>query len=333
MSGRWARWMDLASEREEGTPLAVVRACTGVVVAWTCFSSWFWGAVPVYTMISAGGMAPDGLGRIWFRAIGGATEGNVTALLFAGMALAAALVVGFGGRVTAFLLGQVMLALFALHPGTGGGHDRVITNILWMLVIGDGARTWSLDCRLRTGSWEDRTPILAFPRRLLVWQLAVMYTLTGLQKQGAPWGAAASWEAVYRTLLLPSWVRWDLRGVLAPFYPLLQLSTFICWWWETLWFLVPLQAWLLRPSWAGTRAARLAGRVDLRPWFILLGVITHGVLLALCDLGPFSLITMTLYAALYTGEEWRRLIDRLRGVRAPAAPPSADTLGRTGSVV
>ena len=328
---RWSRWVALWSEREEGTPLAVVRICAALVTGWTCFSSWYWDAVSVYTMVSDGGLAPDGLGKIWLRTLGGATEQNVTLLLWTGMALSAALAVGVGGRVTALLLGQVMLTLFGLHPGTGGGHDRVITNILWVLVLGDGTRTWSVDCKLRTGRWEDRTPILAMPRRLLVWQLVLMYTLTGLQKQGAPWGATADWAAVYRTLLLPSWVRWDLREVLAPFYRLTQLSTIIAWWWEALWFLLPLQAWMLRPSWAGTRAARIAGLMDLRPLFIALGVITHVVLLVLCDLGPFSLITMTLYAALYTGEEWRRGLDRWAGVVEP--DKGLSPLGRTGPVV
>lgn len=321
---RWQRWVALWSEREEGTPLALVRVCAALVTGWTCFSSWCWGAVPLYTMLSDGGFAPDGMGRIWFRAIGGATHTNVTLLLWAGMALSGLLAAGLGGRVTPLLLGQVMLTLFGLHPGTGGGHDRVITNILWMLVLGDATRTLSVDCRLRTGRWEDRTPILSMPRRLLVWQLVVMYTVTGLQKQGAPWGAAAHWEAVYRTLLLPSWVRWDLRGVLPSFYGITQLSTIICWWWEALWFLLPIQAGLLRPAWAGTRAAWVAGLLDLRPTFIALGVITHGVLLVLCDLGPFSLITMTLYLALYSGEEWRAWLDR-RGwsTITPSATPTA----------
>ena len=40
-------------------------------------------------------------------------------------------------------------------------RTALLTNALWLLVLGDATRTLSLDCYHRSGQWRDDTPILA----------------------------------------------------------------------------------------------------------------------------------------------------------------------------
>ncbi len=310
MRSRWADWVAFWSERERPEPLALMRMLVGLVIAWTCLSPLVFGADVLFVDLDLGGFAPVGAGPSWMDWLGGASLPMVRALLSSGVLVSLLVAAGVGGRWTPLLLGQIMLGVFSLHSGTGGGHDRLITNVCWVFFLGDANRTWSVDCRLRTGGWSDPTPVLALPRRLVVWQLVYMYTLTGLQKQGDAWGAITGWRALYDTFLLPSWARYDLRGVVGHILPLLQVGAVVCWWWETLWFLVPIQSWFRRNPPSADRWQSWIVRYDLRPMFILLGVVTHVTLLVLCNLGPFSLITMSLYVSLYDGAEWGAWLDR-----------------------
>ncbi|MFO0004418.1 MAG: HTTM domain-containing protein, partial [bacterium] len=94
-----------------------------------------------------------------------------------------------------------------MHPFAGGGHDRLFTNALFLLLLSPAGATLSLDARRRTGSFVDPSPRPAWTRTLLVFQLCVVYLVTGVQKLGSewfPWGGAS---AVYYALLTPSWAR------------------------------------------------------------------------------------------------------------------------------
>ena len=303
----WQRWVAFWSEREPAAPWAAFRFAVGLVLAWVAFSSLFWDAVPVFVDASHGGFAKDGLGRWPWTALG-SSPGAVRTLLAGCLAGGLALALGVGGRWTALLTGQLFLTFFSLHPGTGGGHDRLITNACWLLFLVDATSTWSLSAGLRTGRWSTDADVLSLGRRLAQWQLVYMYVLTGLEKQGDAWFAAGDYRALYDTLLLPSWVRYDLRSVLPPMFPWLQAAAVVAWWWETLWFVVPLWAWWRRPAWAEHRLGRLARAVDVRLPFVGLGIVTHGVLWVLMDLGPFSPMTFAFYLSLWTPEDteaWR----------------------------
>jgi hypothetical protein len=220
---------------------------------------------------------------------------------------------GLGGRAPIFILLQLWLAIIAIHPTTGGGHDRLFSNGLWLLVLGPSTATMSLDCRLRSGSWVDLTPVPAWTRYLLVLQLVLMYTVTGLAKQGPSWGAAEDYRALYYSLLLPSWQKMDLTWI-AHVFPLTQLGTIVAWWWEASWGLVLL--WFLmrarRPSHPGV------ARYDVRALYVGVGLVTHGVLWFTMNLGPFSAITMAYYVVLWNHAEWtmayQRVVRAVRGV-------------------
>lgn len=303
---RWWKWVvDYTSELEHPAPLAAFRIAVGLVVFHTWWSVWWHQVEPLYVPVRLGGFAPDTAAPGWLELFGGPTASVVLGLVWLAMALSALLTVGLGGRVTALLLGQLCLLLFSLHPGTGGGHDRLITNGAWLLVLGAGTATWSVDARLRTGAWSTATPINAMPRRFGVLQLVVMYTLTGLQKQGKAWQAGGDYRAVYDTLQLPSWRRADHLWA-ADYLPLTQLSTVVAWWWETLWVVLGLALFLKHERFAHTRLGSLARRWPWRTPFVVLGLITHGVLGVTMNLGPFTAITFAFYFCLITSDDVAR---------------------------
>lgn len=313
----WRAWVAFWAERERPYALAAFRIAVGLVVLADVGGML---ATPhvadVFVGLSQGGLAPDGRGPVWVGWLGGATPVVVHGILVTGVVLATCVTVGAGGRVVPLLLGQLLLGLYALGPATGGGHDRLMTNALWLFVLGPATATWSVDARLRTGAWDDPTPIRALARRMAVVQLVVMYTVTGLAKQGASWGASGDRLALYHSFLLPSWSRFDLTGV-AHLVGLTRVGTMAAWWWESTW--VVLGLWLLcrHPRWRTTRLGRwLAGWpawLDPRVPYVIAGLVTHGLLGVLLNLGPFSWITLAYYVTLFP--------DRI-GPSRPATTPS-----------
>lgn len=300
----WRAWVDRLARVEEGTSLALVRIAVGLVVAWDLGHTWASGALGLlwgdvretaegYRTFDTGGL---------FDLLGGPHLDAVRAVTAVTMAAAGMLVLGIAARPAAFVALQGCIALFALNPLAGGGHDRVITNALWLLVLADSARTLSVGARLRTGRWVDPTPIRAWPRDLLVFQLVVMYTTTGLQKVAPEWFPWGGLLAVHNMLLEPAWARFDLAPYLGALGPLTKASTLATWLWEaTFWVcgLAVLRGW---------------GRV--RDGYVLLGVAFHVGLLLVADLGPFSPISLALYPALYRPDEWRRRVSPNVDVKA-----------------
>lgn len=326
MKAAWAWWVAFWSEEEPPVVLAVLRILVGLVILqdvgsmlWTQDVAW------LFVDDTHGGLVAPGKGPFWLAWLGGATWGNVIGLLATTCLFAALLTVGLGGRLVPLVLIQLLMAVFDLHPGTGGGHDRVMTNLCWLLVLGPSTATFSVDAWRRTGRWHDPTPVLALARRLGVFQLVLMYTVTGFAKQGSAWFAMERFTAVYRALLNPSWARWDLAGVLGHpvAFAATQLGTVGSWWWEALWPVLLVHLLLRHPPLAHTRLGRLNARWDLRWPFVVLGVVTHGVLFALMNLGPFSAITLSLYVTLLRPDD--RVVRWLQGAAhtQDGGPPPA----------
>ena len=310
-SALWSAWAARLAHKEPATPLAVYRLLLGTVGVIIFFDTVLGGAVePIWLHTDHGGISPLHPQSWLVDLLGGAVPSAVWPLIWAAGASSLAVALGFGGRVSAFIALQCWIALFALNPGSGGGHDKILTNGLWILVLAGGTQSLSLDCRLRTGSWRDDTPTGAWPRYLLIFQLVLIYTVTGMQKVGPGWFPWGHYDAIYQSLLLPNWARWDLSGVLPTLYPLTQLATAITWLWEVSWGLVLLHL-ILRstPGPPGSLRAWVA-RHDLRRTYVLIGLGMHGTIWALMQLGPFSLVTVSHYVLLWNHDEWRRLLKR-----------------------
>ena len=309
----WKRWSDRLAHREPATPLALFRIVLGVVILTTFGDMLLTDTVSVlWYPIADGGIADPAATHWLINAIGGADPGKVGVLIAAAMGSALLMVVGLGSRLAALVALQCCMALFSLHPGSGGGHDRLIINALWLVVLAPSDATLSLMCRLKTGSWISTAPAAAWVRYLIIYQIVLVYTCTGVQKLGADWWPWGDLRAVYYSLLTPSWQRWESIAWVASIYPLTQAGTAITLMWEMSWGLVLLALWYRATRSRPGRLRALFNRIDVRRLYALVGVGVHLGIWAMMNLGPFSWITLTYYFSLWHHDEYARLWRRLR---------------------
>ncbi len=294
----WGRWAKICARKETGTTLALFRIAIGAILTLN-LGTHLAGEVldPLFVPLTEGGLArlekdPHPLVDL----LGGHSRGAVLTLGWAAFGLAALLTVGLGGRVTALLALQAMVALHTLHYKIGGGYDRLLINALVYLVVAESTATLSLDCRLRRGAWTSDKLVASWPRYLLVLQIVLVYTTTGIAKVGHGW--KAPFDGVYRSLLRVNYVRGEFYWV-ADWFWLTQIQTVVAKWWEETFFVLGIW-WMAKEGWVGDRARRAADRFDLRWPYLGLGVAMHVTLMATMVLGPFGSASMAYYLAFRT---------------------------------
>jgi len=302
----WRRWVAFCSRTEVGTSLAVYRIIIGLCVVLTVGWVMWAGLIDVlWVDLDHGGMSVVYPGWL-VSALGGPTPRVMRALAWSTMGSGLLLAVGFGGRLTAFVTLQLVMATVDINVHAGGSYDELLQNALWLCVLGSTTATMSVDCRIRSGSWTSETPVGVWARYLIVGQLVLMYTTTGWQKLSAYWTPGGDFSALYYILQQPSWHRFEMGWVARVFW-VTQVGTAVSWFWEVL-----APVWLLAFYYSET--SDRPGRV--RRWFVqwrvreiyaLVGLIFHVAVFALLDVGPFSPISLAFYAALIHPHEYARM--------------------------
>lgn len=310
--GWWRSWVTLLSRREPAVGLACFRVAIGLVLLYSLLSVGLGGLIDVlWVDVAHGGYKPLGRGAWIIPWLGGPTPAVVHGVYAAALAGALLVTVGLGGRLATFATLHLYLALITLNGEASGGYDLLLTNALWLLVLGDSTATLSLRCRLRAGRWIRSAAIPAWPRYLAVFQLVVMYTATGLQKLSADWTPAGGYMALYYVFQDPTWRRFDM-GWVAWVTPLTQAATAVTWLFEVsapLLFLVYYFRYTReRPG----RVRALINRRDLRVLFMATGVCLHVGILVTLDVGPFSWVTLAYYLCLWHPDELARGLQRVR---------------------
>ena len=301
----WHRWVRFLGHREPATGLALFRISLGLLILHTMGSIVLSDVVvPLWANIDEGGIR-NLSDRNWLvEQLGG--PGLETSKLLLGSTILAStlLTLGIASRLSALVALQTCLALWSLHPTSGGGHDRLINNALWILVLAPSGQTLSVWCRLKTGQWWNDQPVMAWPRYLGVFQIALVYTTTGLQKLGAEWFPWGDYQAIYLSLLQPSWARFETPWI-AWFFPFTQLGTVVTWVWESTWMLVPLALYFRHTRTQPGRLRAVCNRLDIRSIYVVVGVVLHAGIFALMNVGPFSWITSTFYFCAWHHDEYR----------------------------
>jgi len=294
----WASWVALTSTRERGTSLARFRIAVGLVILYSIGSMIAADLVEVMWIDAEYGGLQSLSDWHWLAsALGGRTPTTAWVLVSGGLVSGAMLAVGLGGRWTALVALQFYYALNTAKPTLTGGYDTMVINALWLLVLASSTATLSLDCRLRTGSWRSDRLVPAWPRYLLILQLLVVYGTTGLYKLSPVWVPGGSHSALWWVFQEPTWRRFDMTW-LASAYPLTQLASAVTWWWEVLTPLLLLYYWARHTAERGGRLRRALLRFDLRKPWAAIGIGLHLGILALINVGPFSLISLSYYLCL-----------------------------------
>ena len=304
----WNRWLAWLDRQETGEPLALFRvgvglcviAALGSVVADDL-------VVSLWAEPASGGMRPLG-NPPWLVALLGGREAAVLWTLVVATSLGAlATSFGLGGRVTILATLQGYMALVRSNPEASGGQDQLIMNALWLLFLSSCTATWSLDCRLRSGSFSSARLVSAWPRKLIVFQLVLVYFSSALHKLSATWTPIGDYSALYYVLLQPSWQRFELPW-LASAYPLTQIATAVVWLFEIGSPLLLLALYFRGSADRGGTLRALFNRFDWRIAFAAIGVPMHLGIFVLMDVGSFPWISLCFYLCLWTPEEIRRVL-------------------------
>lgn len=319
---RWDAFVAFTSEREGGECLGVVRILVGLVAAYAMAEMIFTGMLDVVWMnhlTNGGGGAFTLENGPWLiRLLGGPTHNVILSLAITAMIGSLVLALGVGGRWPTLVTLHAFTAVTRLNNQAGGGYDPLLTNAMWLLFLGNASTGISVDAWIRTrrsGAQKAQVPtVLAIIRRLLVFQILLVYGMTGLQKLSPVWTPAGGYSALYWVFQEPTWRRYDMRWT-APFYLLTQIGTAITWHWETSAFGMFVYYWLRVTRERGGRLRRWAQRFDLRIPYLIVGVCLHMGILLLLDVGHFSFASLAYYPAFFRSEElvlaWERVRSRM----------------------
>ena len=310
----WRAWLDLLRHREVGTGLAWFRMLVGIALLWELCGPLLTESVELlwFTATDGGYQTARGPGGWRWRPLGGTSPTAVYQMLAVGIAAALGTILGVGGRIAPFVGLQAFIALTRLNGSAGGGDDFLLSNMLWLLVLANANATGSLTARWRTGRFWPVVPVAAWPRYLVLVQLVVMYTSTGLQKMSHHWVPWGDLSALWYILLQPSWQRWPLETLPGWTAPVMQLATLSTWLWELSAPLLLLAFWFRFTS---TRPGRIRARfqkLDVRAWYLGIGVLVHVGIFVVMDVGTFSLVSLATYTCAVHADEYRRFAGRLR---------------------
>lgn len=316
MRSRWRFWVELFDGREAGTSLALFRVALGLVILYSLLSIAGAGLVEaLWTSVEHGGMRRVG-GNWLVQWFGGPTPSVVWAFWSIALVANLAFVAGLGGpvmgRLGTFILLQVYNGLATINPLASGSYDALISNALWLMVFADATATLSVHARRTTGRWTTDQQVCAWPRYVLIVQILVMYTMTGLQKSAHIWTPSGGYEALYWVMQDLGWTRYDLGEIAAWTTPLLRVGTAITWHWEQ--FSILLLLWFYFRCTA-ERPGRLRHWVLRRDWrlgWAIVGILLHVNILIVMNVGPFSWVSMGYYVLMWTPEEWAGLAERMR---------------------
>lgn len=300
------RWVALWDQHEDPVILAIVR----VLVAGVLLFDFAWighlGLVErLFAPQEAGGLA-DVMGRTpipelyrWFPA-------DASTAWMAWGAMVAALIcfgAGFFTPIAGMVAVLVSAQLAQVLPLGDRGIDTLLRNVLVVLSLSSCGRRFGLDAVI----FGERRVAPAWPRHLLILQLAVVYFCAGIQKTGLAWTPFGGFSALFLILQDPAIAAWRFHW-LSRVYPLTQAASATTMVFEWSAVLLPLVYWF---RYTRTAPGRLRAFFNtsrpLRAW-VVLGVLLHVGIAATMSLGIFPFAMLALYPALVHPDElWRAL--------------------------
>lgn len=335
MSGRisdlWGRWEAFWDEREHPVALGLVRILFGICLVYDLVHLWALDLViPLFGVAEVGGFS-DALMRehtpLLYRLLPGTEwvgRGHHTVMTLAALCFTA----GFFTRTSAAILLFAWTQFVDVQPYADRGIDTLARLALVILMFSRAGEWGGLDAWWRTGSiWGDGAPVSAAPRRLLVFQLVLMYFCAGIQKTGITWWPMGHYAALYFALQDPAVAAFDFSYVRrTPFFQLVQLGaagTMVYQW--TYPVVLLLMYWHRHPERAG-RVASFAIRWRLEWLWIGVGGLFHLILGITMNLGIFPWAMLSLYPVWVKPDGWLAFGRRL-GL-GPAAPAAGDLAPR-----
>ncbi|TSC97813.1 MAG: hypothetical protein Greene101449_1081 [Candidatus Peregrinibacteria bacterium Greene1014_49] len=183
-----------------------------------------------------------------------------------------------------------------------GGGDTVLRNFGFLLMIAPQISAFSIDrARKCWRQWEESKTLLPplkmsiWPWRLLLWQFIVIYIASGLDKaSGNMW---LQGTAVASALHHPHFARWPMpvMDVISILSPLLSYAVLV---FEFGWLL------MLIPRSLSQELPQLCAPHSVRRALLLGGILFHGSILLLMNVGSFSVAMLSGYFGLLLDKDF-----------------------------
>jgi len=309
------RWIALWDRREDPRSVALVRILLSSVVLYDWMRIYHLKLVePLFAPLAGGGMGTPMSHKAvpWLYAT--FTTGADAAWVGFGLVVVLTVMLGVGllTRLSALALVLVWTQLALGLPASDRGIDMLIRNVVLLLAFSSAGQVWSIDARLRTGSWHgDGQRIPAWPRYLLIVQLVILYFTAGVQKVASSWTPFGGWSALYIAMRDPAFAMGPLSG-LDGLYPATQFLTASTWCWEWSAPLLLLALYYRDTRARSGRLRALMNRLSFRTIYLLIGAVFHiGTSLTL-QLGIFPWAILSLYPACFHPEEFQQMAEKLR---------------------
>jgi hypothetical protein len=326
------RLVKLFDEREKPTALALIRILVAttvvydlVVVGLLDLPVWLWAP------IDQGGVSPTATreGAAWFYKVFPATPDFAMWLYWGLLVTAFSLGLGFFTRTSALAYVLLSAQSSILNDVGDRGIDRAIRIVVLILAFSAAGRAYSLDARLRTGSFRgDGKPEMAWPRYLVLGQLVVMYTAAGLSKSATLWLPWGGHGALYVILNEPIYATMDFGFLAHPvLYFFTQIGTASSRTWELLSPVVLFAAHYRRTPDEPGAVRRFMNRYPVRNIYVAFGVAFHLLLAATLKLGIFPYSMLAFFPAFFRPDEIERARDWVRARlrrRAAVAPETTE---------
>jgi Vitamin K-dependent gamma-carboxylase len=320
-----ARWVALWDEREPPTLLAFIRIGLALVVLVDLLlvghhglETWLWAPADAGGISGWGPAEAPAFYRIFPSSAGSARLlwlGLVASMLCVGL--------GFFTRGAALLYVWLSAQTALINDPGDRAIDRAVRVVMLILVLSPANQLWSIDAKLKTGSFRGSAAAApAWPRYVILGQLVLIYCGAGLAKGGTHWYPWGGYRALYLTLQDPIYAAADFHWLARPLpYLLTQLATAATHLWELSAPLVLVAAYYRRTRERSGWLRRLVNRLPVRNVYVAVGVAFHLTLALTLRLGIFPFAMLACFPAFFRPEELARAVARLRGAR-PAATGS-----------
>ncbi|MEM9071092.1 MAG: HTTM domain-containing protein [Myxococcota bacterium] len=314
--GRWTRLVNILDEREAPTSLAMIRIAVAIVLLADWFTALRLGLVPtIWGPSTAGGL---GAADTWadpplFQVLFGAST-TATWTVFA-IAVAATITLGIGlmTRTSALVVALASAQLAMAMGQSDRGIDIALRIVLMLLACSGAGARWSLDARLRHGTFTPELTVPAWPRYLIILQLLWMYFGAGLHKTQSAWWPQGDLSALYIILRDPHFATADFASLDA-LYTATQLGTFATMLFELGAPLMGLSLWYRRTRERPGRLRRWFNRLRVGEIWLALGIAFHIGLMFTLRLGIFPYGMLAFYPAFFPPSELDRGLERVRGL-------------------
>lgn len=318
----WTRWARAWDGDERPTSLALMRIFLGLCLLYDFGSiAAFDLVLPMFAPDWAGGWS-DVLTRgknvpliyQWLPPTAGTAK-----LLYGGIIVTCVtFTLGFWTRTSA----AVLCLLYAQHalvlPLSDRGIDMMCRNLLFILAFSGAGASLSLDAWIGGDPLGREAHVAAWPRRLIIVQLVVMYFTAGVQKVGVLWLPMGGFAALYVILQDPAIARFDFAWLInEPWLFGSRVGTAGTLIWQSAYPIVFLWYYYRDTADQPGRLRAFSNRWRLHLVWIGVGALFHLMLAVTMELGIFPWAMMAAYPAFVHPDEWRELLAYLTAKTAP----------------